>query len=288
MPAAQVVITATDKASGALDVISASFTVYPLPQVGTNHGSWGAVAAAASPLAAFRAYNPPSTGVPATWPGKDAQPVPSGVALPVISFWPPDVSGVQDIAGMIAGHYDTQLSAYAKLIPAGALVSCALEGEAGVNPWTAAQIRALHAHVYPLVKAGSPHCLYGQIVTCYTASKGSAHYPLGQWIAPGMDFYGLDGYQGSGGASAASVFGAAASAITAVQPGAVLAVTETNSPVQADRPAWFAAAWQWAIAERCLCFCAYFDGAGSGTSYEWVPGDTATISALAGISAAAA
>ena len=203
-------------------------------------------------LAGFRGYDTPAQGVPASWPGTGAGPVPSGVTLPVISIKP-------DISAVLAGSLDAQLAAFAAQVPAGAMVTCWHEGETAADGFTTAQILGLHAHCYPIFKAGSPGCLYGQIVSCYTANPASAHYPLGQWMAAGLDFYGLDGYQTTSSDNAASIFGNAASQISGAIGTVPLAIIECNSPVAANRPGWFNDTWSWAQSNNCLAYFSYWE-----------------------------
>lgn len=217
--------------------------------------------------------------MPATWPGPGAKPVPAAAKLPVISIKP-------DIGELLSGALDAQLSAFAALVPAGAMVTCWHEGETAGNGLSAGQVRALHARSRRIFKAASPHCRYGQIVSCYTATRASGHYPLGQWMAPGLDFYGLDGYQAAASHTAASVFGTAASQISRALGPVQLAVTECNSVIPASRPKWFMDTWSWAQAHGCLTYFTFWYGAGTATPYAWLPDDSATISALAGINAA--
>ena len=139
------------------------------------------------------------------------------------------------------------------------MVTCWHEGEAAGNGYTTAQILSLHARCYPIFKAASPGCRYGQIVTCYTASRPSGHYPLGQWMAPGLDFYGLDGYQAASSHTVASVFGVAADQIRAKLGNVPLAVTECNSVVQPGRPEWFHDTWAWAQANKCLTYFTFWE-----------------------------
>ena len=65
-----------------------------------------------------------------------------------------------------------------------------------------------------------------------------------------------------------------------------LAVTECNSAIQSSRPQWFRDTWSWAQENNCLTYFTFWDNAGSGTSYAWLPDDTATIAALTAINAA--
>ena len=253
-----------------------------LPVCGANKGPrpmWPAISSATEGLDGFRGYNTPGQGVPAAWPGPGANPMPAAASLPVISIKP-------DIGEVLSGSLDSQLGAFAALVPAGAMVTCWHEGETAGNGLAAGQVRALHAYCRPIFKAASPRCRYGQIVSCYTATRASGHYPLGRWMAPGLDFYGLDGYQASSSHTAASVFGTAARQIERAVGAVQLAVTECNSVIPAGRPKWFRETWSWARAHGCLTYFTFWDGAGSGAPYAWLPGDSATISALSAINAA--
>jgi len=252
-----------------------------LPVCGADKGPgtmWSTISAALGGLAGYRAYNTPAQGIPVTWPGPGASPVPAGVTLPVISIKP-------DIPTVLSGSLDAALAAFAALVPTGAMVTCWHEGEAAHNDFTTAQVLALHARCYPIFKAASPGCRYGQIVTCYTATRASGHYPLGQWMAPGLDFYGLDGYQVARSHTAATVFGAAAHQIQGALGTVRLAVTECNSALPASRPDWFKDTWSWARANDCLTYFTYWESAGSASPYAWLPDDTAAIAALAAINA---
>jgi hypothetical protein len=252
------------------------------PVNGTDSGTggmWSAVSAATGGLAAYRGYNTPGEGVPSSWPGPSAGPIPPGASLPVISIKP-------NIADVLGGALDKQLAAFAEQVPAGAWVTCWHEGERANEGNTAADITGLHQHCHKIFKAQSPHCLYGQIVTCYTATPASGHYPLGQWMAPGLDFYGLDGYQAAKTDTADSVFGAAARQITGALGKVPLAVIEVNSSLPNSRPAWFSDTWEWAQANNCLSYLTYWDPAGSGTPYAWLGSATATVSKLSAINAA--
>jgi hypothetical protein len=252
------------------------------PVNGTDSGTggmWSAVSAATGGLAAYRGYNTPGEGVPSSWPGPSAGPIPPGASLPIISIKP-------NIADTLGGALDKQLAAFAEQVPAGAWVTCWHEGERANEGNTAADIKALHQHCHKIFKAQSPHCRYGQIVTCYTATRASGHYPLGQWMAPGLDFYGLDGYQAAKTDTADSVFGAAARQITGALGQVPLAVIEVNSSLPNSRPAWFSDTWAWAEANTCLAYLTYWDPAGSGTPYAWLGSATATISRLSAINSA--
>ena len=104
-------------------------------------------------------------------------------------------------------------------------------------------------------------------------------------MAPGLDFYGLDGYQPASSHTVASVFGVAADQIRARLGNVPLAVTECNSAVQPGRAEWFHDSWAWALANKCLTYFTFWEPAGSGSAYEWLPDDAAAIAALSAINA---
>ena len=158
------------------------------------------------------------------------------------------------------------------------------EGERKGLGISAADITGLHAYLYPIFKDASPDCLYGQIFTTFSHVTGR----VTDWTAPGMDYYGLDGFQLTTDDTIDSHFGATQSEILAVSGCGPFAITEINSQLKPGRPAWFADAWQWAQDNDCLTFAIYYDAPGSGTPYEWDPSDTDTINTLSDINSAAA
>ncbi len=81
------------------------------------------------------------------------------------------------------------------------------------------------------------------------------------------------------------MFGTAAGQIQRALGPVPLAVTECNSVIPASRPEWFSEAWSWAQANSCLTYFTFWYGAGTATPYAWLPGDSATIAALAAINA---
>jgi hypothetical protein len=64
-----------------------------------------------------------------------------------------------------------------------------------------------------------------------------------------------------------------------------LAVIEVNSSLPDSRPAWFSDTWAWAQANKCLTYFTFWDAAGSGSPYAWLPDDAAAIAALSAINA---
>lgn len=258
------------------------------PLLGSNSGNWATqdaaiIAAGGTQMLAYRGYDTPGNGVPPAWPGGGAAPIPAGVTLPVISFWPPGSSqATADVAGMIAGTYDAQLAAFFAAIPAGAnaRVTVAAEGEAGRFPWSVTQIQQLHAHVQPIFAANAPpDSQYWQCVTYFTEDPTSGHYPLGQWISPVVQGVGIDFY--NAGASMSGLT-AAAAAIQAAVPGMPMAIWECNSQTEADRPSFFSGVEAWAKANGAEVICTFF----SSSPYVWDGSDTATISALESINEA--
>jgi hypothetical protein len=83
---------------------------------------WQAVSAATGGLAGYRGYDSPAQGTPASWPGPGASPAPASASLQLISIKP-------DIGAVLSGALDQQLHGFARLVPAGAMVTCWHEGE---------------------------------------------------------------------------------------------------------------------------------------------------------------
>ena len=267
--------TWTDKATGKSQQVTGDLTVTadpPLAVFGVNSAEYGVIQAALGhAILGWRAYSPPTTGVPATWPGTPGQPEPMTATLPVVSIRP-------DIPSVIAGLLDAKLAAWFAEVPAGAWVTCWHEGERPNLGNTPAEIVALHAHVLPIFQAHAPLASYGQIFATY-ADAHDPGFSLAAYAAPGMAFYGLDAYQEQAGDTTGTVLGKPAESILAKYPAAVLAVTETNSRLP-DQAGWFTSAHALAESMDMAAFFPFFDDA---TVYPWT-GSQAVIDALKAIS----
>ncbi|MGO9298158.1 MAG: hypothetical protein ACLP52_30490 [Streptosporangiaceae bacterium] len=240
------------------------------PIFGVNDTSWPEISAAAGGVTGWRAYAPPSAGVPRRWPGTHSGPVPAGVQTPVVSIKP-------DVSQVISGALDARLAAYFSLVPPGAWVTCWHEGEKPGLHFSREQIQRLHARVYSVFRAHAPRtALYGQIFSTYAATRPSSPQALGPWVAPGLDFYGLDGYQYEPGETVEQVLAEPAAQITAVVPGARLAITETNTSF-GQQARWFAEAFGLATRQGWLAMFPFF---GSGRNYPWHPADLALVAGL--------
>lgn len=237
-----------------------------------NQGAWPALSKALGKAPAwYRAYNPPSAGVPETWPGKAAGPVPPG-AGPLISIRPnPSV--------VVNGLLDNELGSFFAKVPEGAWVTLWHEGERANLGFSREQVTGMHQRAYSLFSQMAPlSARYGQCFTTYTATPASGHYPLTHWVTPGLDFYAMDGYGGPL-STAESVFGPAIEQIgTGTGP---LAIWESNHSDPAARPDWFRQCARLA-ADRSMPFLGVYFGA---PPYAWDSTDTATIGALREIQA---
>jgi hypothetical protein len=248
------------------------------PVFGTNkEATWSVVSTALGGIRAYRAYDTPSVGIPPTWPGSSAAPIPSG-SLPMISIRP-------DIPSVISGSLDSQLVAFAKLVPAGAWVTCWSEGEAANKGYTAAQITGLHNRVYPIFKANSPNCLYGQMFTTYSATNGR----ITPFTATGLDYYGLDVYPWTTTDTPAANISMTITQIKAAGATGPFAVTEINvtagngAPVASMGSAnWFTQGYAYAKSINMLAYVPYW--LPSLVGCNWPP-DSATITALSVINA---
>jgi hypothetical protein len=238
----------------------------------------------------YRANNTPAQGVPGTWPGPGASPIPSGVTTPAIGIKPGGTGTVTAaLTAVVAGTFDTQLAAYFAgiVVPPNGKVFQTAWHEVETSGVAAALLIAFHSHVYPIFQANAPAgAVYGQTFTAFTANPASSHYPVPQWVccaANGgvdLDYYAVDGYQPSGStATPAAVFGPWLTQLQTVVPSPVIAVFETNVDVpNTDAATWFAQAWAWAIANQAETFMIFY---GAGT---FAP-DGATVTELQAIAA---
>jgi hypothetical protein len=277
-----VTVQATNRRTGEAVVHEAAPLVLK-PLFGTNKGGFGEMQnAIGRHLRGYRGYQyPQDTAIPAAWPGADAGPIPRSITA-VISLTAPNVDGLADVAGVIDGKYDSHLAAYFAKVPSSALVTMGAEYEDDHFPYAPAQILAMHERVHPIFKRHAAlGSRYGWCCSSYTESKHSSHYPLAQWVPPGLDFYAIDGYQGNFSETVSSVLAPCLKAIRSVEPEAIPAVFETNAYIPAARPAWFTNAYAWAKDTGCLTFLPFWGAA----PYNWQAGDTETIATLAAINA---
>lgn len=223
---------------------------------GTNNAAFPQVSANTSGLTAYRAYNGPGVGVPAVFPGPKVT-VPNGT-VPVISFKPrvPDV---------LTGNLDSQLNDFFLSAPSGAWVTAWHEGNLPNHNFTPQEHIALSVYLRYLAKKANPGVRYGQIFGCFQVITGNQD--LGDWVAPGMDFYGIDCYQEQPTWTADLVVTTPLAQIwSAVDHIADLAVIETNSA--ADPVAWLPEAYAAAQAANCRAFLPFFN-ATSGIPYAY-------------------
>jgi hypothetical protein len=217
-----------------------------------------AIAAGITPLPVWRAYNTPSPGVPAVFPG-GGQVIPAGVIWPMVSIKP-------NIADVLSGSLDGALAAWAKILPPGARVTCWHEGEKAGFGYSAASIVGMHDRVYQIVKTNAlPSVQYGQVYTCFSATNGR----VTAWTCPGLDFYAGDGYQTRADQTAASVFGPWAAQVLLAEPYASFDIWESNSTLSdAKRAVWFSSTWIWSRANNAEV-CSFF----YGQSIPWAGND---------------
>jgi hypothetical protein len=238
---------------------------------GINSIAYKAVAAAGVRLGAWRAYNPPPSGVPAAWPGGKAGTPPPG-AVPVVSFRPA-------IADVLAGKLDGPLDAWFAKVPENAWVAAWAEGEGGRFGHSPEEIRGLAEYLYPRFTAAAPlTARFGQIFESWTAGpKGRG---LSQFVVPDMDFYGVDTYAdpANGLTTPAAVLGPVVSQILAAAPGSepLICVTECNTADVEAQPEWFSLAYRLARDTAAQLFMPYF-----GTGVGATPFDPANADVVA-------
>jgi hypothetical protein len=240
-------------------------------------GTWTEIRDAVGPFSGWRCYSTPDEGVPAAWPGTSSGLPPTGATFIIASIKP-------DIPELLSGSLDDRVRNYVAGAAKGDWLTCEHEGETQNTSavdghiWKPDEIKAMHAHMYKVVKAERPDIRYGQIVGGFSATPAAKQYPLGQWIARRqngrrLDFYGIDDYRAAWNpkATAASTFGVAAAAIRKVVPGAVIAVNEVNS-INPGRAAFLRDVYNWAKINKCPVFFPFF-----GDKYPWDPNDVDTI-----------
>jgi len=272
-----VAVSAAGLASGLTDTYTTTLHITE-PAVGTNKGAWAALQTATGPLRAYRGFVPPNVGVPPSWPGNGAAPIPAGNILPIVSL-------NLDVPQVLAGALDSQLAAYAATVPAGALLSVGAEDEAGRYAYTPVQIRGVHAHCYKIFKRANPGLRYGQVVTTYTSNPASAHYPLAtdtdpRWVAGGLDWYGLDVYAFSSTDTAEANINGAIKQMRLAGATGPWVIAETNTS-HGNRATWFREVYGYARKIGALAVCSYWGAA----PYAWDSSDTDTVTALKQITA---
>lgn len=279
---AGVTATATGFGTGLSSSLGTEFEL--LPAFGVPRDRWDAIAPVLGPMAAWRAYNTPKANIPAQFPGSGYK-VPAGVTTPVVSIRPSRTMGtstVPDVQGIVTGARDAELAAWIEQAPPGAMVSCWHETEAHIpDP---VDVTRMHLHVHELCRRIRPDVAYGQISMTWTADKRSAHYPLTKWIAPGMDFQGLDVYPADLGDGFTDAARDALAQITRVDPAARIAFTEVNFPATGAAfkpPAQqvadvFTVGWKMARDVGALTFMPYYG------NIAWPP-DPVVVDALRAI-----
>ena len=197
---------------------------------------------------------------------------------------PPGTVGLTELsppyAALMNGSLDGALSASLATAPAGTWV-CAYHEVNHVRPnqpYSAAQMRQVEAHMLGLVRAANPGLKYGVILN--DASAG-----LAKWAIPGLDFYAVDIYEGRV-AGGVRDFSEAANRNFSQLPAGLRAIGETNSCTPAHRPAWFREAYDWLYTHNGGAMLTFWNPAGP-YSGPWLHDDQATIYALQRISHAA-
>lgn len=205
---------------------------------GIDNTSYAALQAATGGITAERWYYKP--GLPN---GYRSQP---GVTE-IVSIKP-------DLSRIGQADYDAALVSWMRGLPSRTWLTVWHEANCPGNGIDAAQYRRATATMYSLVHGNGIPVKYGQIF-------GACSYARG-WVVPGMDFYGLDGYQRQSTDTAGSVFGPNLHAVRLVAgSNAPVAMTETNTLF--NRSAWAKATfgyWKAQGALAWLWFASTFNG----------------------------
>lgn len=196
----------------------------------------------------LRLYNTPGEGVPASFPGRN-QIIPAGM-VGCVSIRP-------SVASVLSGDLDEQLTAYFRSAPSGSLVTAWHEGN-GNHGISAADFRAMHVHLANLALAVAPHIFYGVIIDAYPVNHHGQE--LAEWVPPAVQFVGIDGYQGTAGATADDVFKKPEAQLAAIPGMAPRMVTETNT-ARGDQAAWLTEVAAFAFAHNYVGYL-LFSGPG--------------------------
>jgi hypothetical protein len=124
----------------------------------------------------------------------------------------------------------------------------------------------------------------GAIEVNQATDDTSAWNNLNQWMAPDLDFYACDTYDGKDGTSVPADFlNAFQYVANKLGPNAAVGMTETNSRFPGRRPYWFTAAWSWLMSNGytsdATCYLSFWNTTGK-ESGDWITDDWATIDAL--------
>lgn len=225
-------------------------------------------------LPAYRGYNRPSVGIPGKYPGPDVKTVPAGIAAPVISIKP-------NMTNLFTGNLDGKLEEFARSVPAGTYITMWHEGERANEGHSARDITTMHLVAQTIMKTVNPHLFYGQIFTSYSGTNTNR---ITKWLAPGMDFYGIDAYANTPTDMAEDILMPCEDQILSKYPNAHIVVTECNTQFKDSRPAFLSSCFTWAYDRNCSLFMVYFDASDAKTSWAWNPEDTQTVQALEGMS----
>jgi hypothetical protein len=220
----------------------------------------------------LRLYNTPAEGVPPSFPGRN-QVIPAGL-VGCVSIRP-------NVADVIAGDLDTELTAYLRSAPSGSLITAWHEGN-GNHGIPAASFRAMHVHLANLALAVAPHVFYGVIIDAYPVNHDGQE--LAAWVPPAGQFVGIDGYQDTATATADDVFGECESQLAAIAGMPPRLVTETNT-TRGDQAAWLTDVAAFAFAHNYVGFMPFVGGPAGTTQEPPVP---AALVDVLGIMAATA
>ncbi len=141
------------------------------------------------PLTMRRSFNP---SLPASFQSSAAAGDAAAGLRSFISWKPPGL----DFRGAAEGHYDREIRAWARSVPAGVYATAYHEPE---NDMTAAEFVALHRHLYAVVTTANPGILWGPVYMAYWWDPAEPAHYIGDWTDwwPGdgsADFVGIDWY----------------------------------------------------------------------------------------------
>lgn len=182
----------------------------------------------------------PYTGTPSTFPGTGAGlPFNSGISVPVL-----DTATVPALVN--AGLLDTALTSLISSMPNGSWLmphhEVNLNADLRRFGYSSDDVNRMDRHILQLKNSLNPTIQYGRGFSAYDVFAQGQN--ITAYATPGMDFYGVDGYQKfNANLTTDTVFGVVMGQILDSEPNARIEIIETNT--QYDVPTWFNDVWSY-------------------------------------------
>ena len=197
-------------------------------------------------------------GIPASWPGPEQGSFPVGITNQIMNFAP-------DIPTTISGANNARLTTYLSGAPNNSWIMPYHECNSNGGNHNPADIQALDTFMLPFVHGVNPTLKYGRGLIAFPVyAQGQDPTP---WITPGMDFYGMDGYQAMQTAlTVEKVFSQLVEFILTVTPNAKIAIIETNTGLNITD--WWTQVTAFAIANNLFTVQSFWGTGGLGQAWQ--------------------